>query len=132
MQNKENGDEIMDENNNERKQGLENQESKQKNQFRLRLDSRTLIDIFSKFDVVTIDSPIRGCIGEVNLEECRIYINGRQSPAEKKRTLLHELVHILADTGNIQLSEESVESAANDLYDQLYKRGSECRSSYQR
>src|SRR3989338_2943128 len=95
--------------------------SAEKKQYNFNLDARTLIDILADYDVVTTDFTGSENVGEVDFDERVIYLKRKQSPAEKKRTLIHEIVHILCDGVNIELSEKSVDKVANALYDSLYK-----------
>ena len=64
-----------------------------------------------KIDIILDDTLTEvGHLGRASLRRCEIKINGDMAKDAQASTLLHELVHIIADASSVQLSEQEVDS----------------------
>jgi hypothetical protein len=62
-------------------------------------------------------------LGEVNKCTCVIRLNENMAPDVKKAILLHETLHVLADSLAIELTEEKVQALGFALYSVLKENG---------
>lgn len=83
-----------------------------------------VIDILADYNLKHIDSRDFGWIGLTVPQSRNIYIYDKMSQADKRTTLLHELLHAAYYQKNVQTGDQYsdmlIEQKAEELYGQLY------------
>ena len=88
--------------------------------------AQTLVDVIADYSIV--HCPIangnlvetKSLYGLIDFNKRTIYINTEQSPAEARKTVLHEISHIYANRFCFPDKEKQISTAENCLYTALF------------
>ena len=86
------------------------------------LDLRTVIDILTDYSVVHQTTPLLGgYLGLTDYRERTIYVSDKSDLADRRDTIIHEMLHVLVRLKGLKDIEETmIERRARQIYTSLY------------